>query len=335
MLPLLKLFNKTENTGTFFGAVFDAAKLNLILFKDGYPLCHAQEHLNHGVVVDGRIIDQDQFNQQLNLCKERCLAVQADERVHTIYFGSGGGNIVTALTSARQRRSPEDKISKGVLTGMYKELEQSALNTALTEAYQTTGNDQLDLERVLNDTTYLKLDGELTYNPVGESGELLEAEVLAAYCTPSYVDSLESAAKGVRLTLGGVFPLQYLLARKLTAKLGDHYDATLLTIYTGFTDISVVFGGQLVKTLTLPLGNRELERDLDFWMDGAELAFTNFSGVKTFAHNVFVCGEGLERTDFWETLEWREWEEKVPFKTRPVFTKLDASYVDLPQDYKG
>jgi len=65
------------------------------------------------------------------------------------------------------------------------------------------------------------------------------------------------------------------------------------------------------------------------------LTFLEFSGVKTFANNVYVCGSGLERTDFWEMLEWREWEEKIPFKTKPIFTKLDAGFVDLPQEYKG
>jgi hypothetical protein len=34
-------------------------------------------------------------------------------------------------------------------------------------------------------------------------------------------------------------------------------------------------------------------------------------------------------------LEWREWEEKIPFRTKPVFTKLDPNFLDLPQEYKG
>lgn len=334
LTKLFSQFNKPASTN-FFGAVIDSGKLNLILFKDGYPLCYSQEHLTHGVVIDGRLIDKDQFTQTLNVCIERCLSQQPDEQANRIFFGVGGGNVVSALTSARQKRSLTEKITKNALTQVYQELEANSLTTALEEVYQTTGNDSLELESVLNETTYIKLDGAVVYNPIGESGELLETEVFNAYCAPTFIDALEDVAKGVKLELGGVFPLQYLLSKKLTAKLGANYDATLLTVHTDFTDISVVFGGRLVKTYALPLGSKDLERDLDFWMEGLELTLLNFSGVKTFGHLVYVCGSGLERTDFWEMLEWREWEEKVPFKTRPVFTKLDASYVDLPQDYKG
>lgn len=335
MLPIFNLFKKSAGGGNFFGAVFDSGKLTVILFKDGFPLCWAQEHLTTGVVLDGRIVDKEPFGQTLNVCIERCFSQQPQESASQIFFGVSDGNVVSVITSARQKRSLAEKITKSALTDVYKEIDQTALNTALEEVYQATGNDAFEPETVLNETTYIKLDGATVYNPIGEAGELLETEVFNAYCAPTFIDALEDTAKAVKLELGGVFPLQYLLTKKLKGRVGPTYDATLITVHADFTDISVVFGGRLVKTATLPLGSKELERDLDFWMDGLELALTNFSGVKTFANMVYVCGAGLERTDFWEMLEWREWEEKVPFKLRPVFTKLDAGYVDLPQDYKG
>lgn len=333
MLPLLKLLKK-QTSGSFFGAIFDSGKLSLILFRDSYPLSSASEHLTHGTVADGRVVEKGQFTQILKVCIERCLAQQPGEKAGEIFFGVGGGNIIGSLTSARQRRSPAEKITKNALTVMYKEIEENALNNALEEVYQSTGNDGLELEGVLNETTYIKLDSAVVYNPIGEGGELLETEVYNAYCPSFYLDLLEDVAAGAKLGLGGVFPIQYLLSRKLKAKLGSFYDATLLNIHADFTDISVVFGGSLAKNKVLPLGSLDLEKDIDFWMDGLELALADFSGVKTFSNNVYVCGIGLERTDFWEMLEWREWEEKIPFRTKPIFTKLDSSYVDLPQDYK-
>lgn len=334
MLPLLNILKKSSSD-SFFGATFDSGKLSLILFKDGYPLCWAQEHLTRGVVLDGRPVDKDQFTQALNICVERCLDEQPGDSPREIFFGVGGGNIIGSLTSARQKRSLTEKITKNALTSVYREIEQNSLNNALEEVYQTTGNDSLELENVLNETTSIKLDSTVVYDPIGESGEILEVEAFNAYCPPSYIDVLEEVVKGVKLKLEGVLPLQYLLSKKLRAKLGDGYDVTLLNVHSDFTDASVVFGGKLVKNKTLPLGSIDLEKDLDFWMDGLELVLTNFSGVKTFANDIYVCGVGLERTDFWEMLEWREWEEKIPFRNKPVFTKLDASYVNLPQEYKG
>ena len=334
MLPLLDLFKKRTGD-SYFGVTFNSSSINLILFKDGYPLQYAQEHLTSGVILDGRVVDKEHFIQSLNVCIERVLHQLPDEHPQELFFGVGGNNCVGNTITARQRLDPEAKISKNILTGIYSEIEQNGMDEALEEVYETSGNRDAPLESVLSETSAITVDGKLVYNPVGQSGELLEIKVFNAYCSPSFIDSLEDVARGLKLKLGGVFPLAYLLFKKLKGKLGDTYDATHLTIHQEFTDISVVFGGNLVQNKTLPLGTAALEKDLDFWMDGLELALLEFSGIKTFANNVYVCGNGLERTDFWEMLEWREWEEKIPFKTKPVFTKLDAGFVDLPQEYKG
>ena len=296
---------------------------------------YVQEHLTSGVVLDGRVVDKEHFVQTLNVCVERILSQLPEENPKEIFFGVGGNNCVGNTTTARQRLDSQTRISRNILMGVYKEIEQNGLDEALEEIYQTNGNRDAQLENVLNETTSIRLDNQVIYNPVGQSGDMLEIQVFNAYCAPTYIDTLEDVARGLKMELGGVFPLSYLLFKKLKGKLGDNYDATNLSVHPDFTDISVVFGGNLVKNKTLPLGTISLEKDLDFWMDGLELAFLEFSGVKTFANNLYVCGGGLERTDFWEMLEWREWEEKIPFKTKPVFTKLDAGFVGLPQEYKG
>ncbi|MFA5776575.1 MAG: hypothetical protein WC988_03425 [Patescibacteria group bacterium] len=334
MLPLLNFFKK-HKSDAFFGVTFNSSSINLVLFKDGYPIHYVQENLTSGVVLDGRVVDKEHFVQSLNVCVERILSQLPEENPKEIFFGVGGNNCVGNTTTARQKLDPQEKIGKNILVGVYKEIEQNGLDGALEETYQTTGNRDAQLETILNETTSIKLDNQVVYNPLGQSGELLEIQVFNAYCVPTYIDALEDIARGLKMGLGGVFPLSYLLFKKLKSKLGANYDATHLSIHSDFTDISVVFGGNLAKNKTLPLGTTSLEKDLDFWMDGLELTFLEFSGVKTFANNVYVCGSGLERTDFWEMLEWREWEEKIPFKTKPIFTKLDAGFVDLPQEYKG
>jgi len=335
LMPNFLNFLKKHSSDSYFGATFNSVGVNLMLFKDAYPLHYAQEHLTSGVVLDGRVVDKEHFVQSLNVCVERILSQLPEEKPKEIFFGVGGNNCVGNTVTARQQLDAQSKISKNILTGVYKEIEQNGLDEALEAVYETSGNRDAQLESILNEPTSIMLDNQVVYNPVGQSGELLEIQVFNAYCPPPFIDALEDIARGLKLELGGVFPLRYLLFKKLKSKLGANYDATLLSIHADFTDISVVFGGNLVKNKTLPLGSTSLEKDLDFWMDGLELAFLEFSGVKTFANNVYVCGSGLERTDFWEMLEWREWEEKIPFKTKPVFTKLDAGFVDLPQDYKG
>jgi hypothetical protein len=334
-MPNFLTFLKKQASDSFFGATFSSGSINLVLFKDAYPLHYAQEHLTAGVVLDGRVVDKEHFIQSLKVCVERVLNQLPEEHPKEIFFGIGGNNCVGNTTTARQKLDPLSKIDKPTLVGVYKEIEQNGMDEALEEVYETSGNRDARLETILNETTSIKLDGQVTYNPAGQKGELLEIQVFNAYCTPTYIDILEDTARGLKLGLGGVFPLSYLLFKKLKNKLGAGYDATNLSIHSDYTDVSVVFGGNLVKNRTLPLGTICLEKNLDFWMDSLELAFLEFSGVKTFANNVYVCGSGLERTDFWEMLEWREWEEKIPFRTKPVFTKLDAGFVDLPQDYKG
>lgn len=334
---MLGLFNLSKKpNASFFGASFDSKSLALILFKEGYPLCWAREPLTGGVVLDGRVGDKEQFTQALLVCRDRCLNEQGSEQPRDVFFGVGGTSILSSLVTARQKRDDVDwQVTKKAVTDMYTEINQSGLDDASQEIYQTTGDREADLENVLSETMSITLDGVVTFDPIGREGRVLEVTSFNAYCSPAYLDLFEDVTKSLKQDLGGVYPLQFLLSRKLKGKLGDHYDGTLLTVHESYTDISIVFGGDLIRNKTLPLGANEIEKDLDVWMDGLELALLDFSGVKTYANNVYVCGLGLERTDFWEMLEWREWEEKIPFKMKPVFTKLDASYLDLPQDYKG
>ena len=333
-MPKLLNFLKRP-TDSFFGVVFDSKKLTVLLFKAGQPVRHTQEHLTADVVLDGRIVDLEQFAQALNVCIERCLSQYLGDTPNEIYFGVSGNNCVGSTTGGRQQRDPHQKITKSTLVDIYREIGENSLENALNDVYEVTGNSDAELESVFSETALIKLDGTVTYNPIDQTAGVLEIQTYNAYCSPAFVDSLEDAAKSVGLSFGGVYPLQFLLSKKLKGRMGETYDATLISIHSDLTDISIVFGGMFIRNRTLPLGSRDFESDLDFWMDGLELAFLEFSGVKTFSNNIYVCGAGLDKTDFWEMLEWREWEEKIPFKTKPIFTKLDAASVGLPQDYRN
>lgn len=326
---------KRFSNNSFYGALFDPNRLTLVFFKEGRAVCYAQEDIFlQGWGQNISETNLEALTNALELCISKC-SEQEENKAQEIFWGVGGVGVVSNVVSVRQKKSESFKISKKFLLNLYEQMDQTSLNLALQNYYQNTGNDSPKLQKIFVETTDIKLDGQTFFNPIGQNAGTLEVEVFNAYALKNFVESLFRVSKIQKLELKSIVPAQYLIVKKLKEKMGSLFDATIINLYSNFTDISVVFGGKLVKTLSMPLGSLDIAKDLDLWIEGLEIALLNIGGIKTFSHMVYICGEVPENTEFWEMLEWKEWEEKVPFKTRPVFTKLDASYFDLPHEYKA
>lgn len=337
-MPLISnIFKSLKRPQSVYGVLFDTSKLTLVLFKEGKVSCSVQENISSRVLsqyeLNSNIKD---FSQALLTCIERCNQQENNKiNVKDMVWGVGGVGVASSAVSVRHKKSSAFKITKRFLLDIYKQIDQASLNLALQSYYQSMGNDMPKIQNIFVETTDIKLDGQTFFNPIGQSASVLELEAFNSYALKSFVDFLLDISKEAGLNVKDIAPVQYLVVKKLKQKMGSLFDATIINLYSSFTDISVVFGGKLVRTITLPLGSLDIDKDLDLWMEGLEIAMLNMGGIKTFSHLVYICGDAPTNTEFWEMLEWKEWEERVPFKTRPVFTRLDASYFDLPYDLSG
>jgi hypothetical protein len=68
---------------------------------------------------------------------------------------------------------------------------------------------------------------------------------------------------------------------------------------------------------------------LSIWLDGFELIFTNFTGVKTFAPHIYLFGEGVRLPEIEESLNKEPWTKKIPFKSPPKIQALTLD--DMPK----
>ena len=155
---------------------------------------------------------------------------------------------------------------------------------------------------------------------------------------------------------------------------GEKFDAVIIDMGSDITDIGVAFGGGIVTTKTLPMGGAQfthqiskktglsyfaaeekklaysygnlndsevasvqdsMERVFEIWLSGIELAFAEFTGIKTFASKVFLVGGGVMLPDIQEILTHEPWTKSIPFKSPPEFVKLGLADLPLVKDGTG
>jgi len=78
-----------------------------------------------------------------------------------------------------------------------------------------------------------------------------------------------------------------------------------------------------------------LEEVLGFWLEGVELLFTDFSGVKTFAPHVYLFGEGVQLPEIEEILAKDPWTKNIPFKSPPNIRALLLNDLNKIADATG
>lgn len=337
MLPIfthaLNLVKKPSSL-SYLCCVFDATGISLVLFEDKVPVKWCLEKLPQGVVSSGRILDKSQFTQAFKICYEKCMELTT-KHTRSIYFGVDNGNCFNAYATVRQTRDTLNPITKKDLTLLYKEAERNTQDDVFEQVYEITGNPDLQLVSSFSETSDIRLDGIVNPNPEGASCKLLELSLYTVFCEPSYIDTLEDVSADSALDYKGVIPIDYAVSAHLKLRISDTHNSVLLVVRKDYTNVSVVFGGQLIQKRILPLGSDSFDGNLELWLYSLELLFKEFTGIKTFSSDVYLVGVGMERTDFWEMLEWYEWEKQVPFKAKPVFTKLDPGMFDFPQELKG
>ncbi|HAZ29352.1 TPA: hypothetical protein DCY43_01165 [candidate division WWE3 bacterium] len=326
---ILGLATKDE-FNQYYGCVFDSSSVSVVFFSAGAPVNWFSERLAQGIVANGRIIDQDQFSQVLRICINKC-----GRTVKNIVFGVDGANCYCSFISVRQKRNPEKQVTHKDLMTVYAEAARNSIDSAVEQVYAATGNPDIELECAFTETTMIKLDEIVCPSPEGKLGAVLEISTFSTFCEPAYLEALADAANNAGLVFKTVVPVDFAVAKHLDKKMTDAHNSVIISIRRDYTNLSVVFGGSLIQRKTLPLGSGAFERELEFWVQSLELLFKEFLGIKTFSPNVYICGSDLERTDFWEMLEWYEWEKQIPFKSKPVFTKLDAAFFDFPLELKG
>lgn len=232
-----------------------------------------------------------------------------------------------------------------------------------------SGNTDVEIKLVNSAIVSIHIDGYKVSNPIGFQGKDVAIQIYTAFAPMVHIGALERTAQELDLDLLAVAAEPFAVSRSvLGTDASSTFTAILADIGGGTTDIAVVNDGGVEGTKMFGIGGRSFTRtiasemDLNFddaeklkvninhdglkkevrgklakavdktlevWLNGVELALSEFDAVDHLPHKILLCGGGASLAQLVEALETDDWHKSLPFTRKPVIKLIK------PEDVAG
>src|SRR3989344_761344 len=326
-----------------------------------------EESARGGVIVDAEDVAKA-------VTHAASMACNGDEPITQAIFGVSGNVAYGLMTTVRVTRGSGSPISAKEVDGIFAKTYDAAHDQIQSKLLEVTGAAETAVQMVTSSVVYTKVDGQAVKEPVGMQGQKIEFAVFTSFVPAYHLDNLQEIAESAGLEVTAVGSTMYSLVKSLGYSKKADFDGVIMDIGGEMTEVGVIFSGGIVDTRSLDIGGthftQELSRNmdmsfqdaehkkieysygrlaesdallvrgymdnlLDIWLHGVELLFQEFSGVKTFAPNVYLVGGGAELPDIYEVVSKEPWAKSIAFKSPPEFSKLSMEDLKLVVDRTG
>ncbi len=266
-----------------------------------------------------------------------------------------------------RRPQPDKPLDEPEMEFIIEKVQERAQEKAQKQIGLETGNDQVEVKLVNSAIVSIHIDGYKVSNPIGFQGKDVAVQIYTAFAPMVHIGALERVADELALDLVAVAAEPFAVSRSvLGTDASSTFTAILVDVGGGTTDIAVVNDGGVEGTkmfgiggrsftrtiesdldvsyteaekLKINIGNEKLkesvrtnltkavEKTLDVWLDGVELALSEFDALDHLPNRMLLCGGGASLTQLTETLAEREWYKELPFTKRPTVQLIHPSDV--------
>lgn len=266
-----------------------------------------------------------------------------------------------------RRPQPDKPLDEPEMEFIIEKVQERAQEKAQKQIGLETGNDQVEVKLVNSAIVSIHIDGYKVSNPIGFQGKDVAVQIYTAFAPMVHIGALERVADELALDLVAVAAEPFAVSRSvLGTDASSTFTAILVDVGGGTTDIAVVNDGGVEGTkmfgiggrsftrtiesdldvsyteaekLKINIGNEKLkesvrtnltkavEKTLDVWLDGVELALSEFDALDHLPNRMLLCGGGASLTQLTEALAEREWYKELPFTKRPTVQLIHPSDV--------
>ncbi len=224
------------------------------------------------------------------------------------------------------------------------------------------GGKQVEIRLVNSALVGIDIDGYKVTNPVGFQGKDVLVHLYTAFAPLIHIGALERASQELDLDLLAVAAEPFAVARSVIGNDPNAtMSAILMDVGGGTTDIAVVDEGGVQGTKMFGIGGRAftraiereldvdfryaeelklnigtpripehkrlkvqsaLQKTLDVWISGVELALGEFTKLDHLPHHILLCGGGSSLTMLVDRLEGSSWYRGLPFSRRPIIQHI-------------
>ena len=261
-----------------------------------------------------------------------------------------------------RRPEPTRPLDETEMEFIIEKVQDRAAAKAQKQIALETGNDDVEVKLVNSALVSIHIDGYKVSNPIGFQGKDVAVQIYTAFAPMVHIGALERVAQELDLELIAVAAEPFAVSRSvLGTDANSNFTAILADVGGGTTDIAVVNDGGVEGTKMFGIGGRSftntiasemaipydaaeklkvnIDRDevktsvkqdvsaavdktLDVWLGGVELALSEFDSVDHLPSRLLLCGGGASLTQLVEALEKRDWYKELPFTKRPTIKHI-------------
>lgn len=273
----------------------------------------------------------------------------------------------TTTTVRVVRKTPERAMDMPEVERIIKLVQQRAEAKAKQQLAWELGGKDVSVRLVNSALVGMEIDGYPVTNPVGFQGKDVLVQLYTAFAPLIHIGALERTAEQLDLDLVAVAAEPFAVARSVIGDdQSASMSAILMDVGGGTTDIAVVNDGGVQGTKMFGIGGRAftraIERDLgvefddaeqlklglavnsvptqkvaaveealskvlDVWVDGVELALSEFTKLDHLPHRLYLCGGGSSLQMLVDRLHDSDWYASLPFTRKPIIEHIHPDQV--------
>ncbi|HRC28079.1 MAG TPA: cell division FtsA domain-containing protein [Candidatus Saccharimonas sp.] len=274
-----------------------------------------------------------------------------------------------------RRPQPDRPLDEAEMEFIIEKVQDRAATKAQKQIALETGNEDVEVKLVNSALVSIHIDGYKVSNPIGFQGKDIAVQIYTAFAPMVHIGALERVADELALELIAVAAEPFAVSRTmLGTDANSNFTAILADVGGGTTDIAVVNDGGVEGTKMFGIGGRSftntiasdlaiaydsaeklkvniaseqikptvkkdveaaLDKTLEVWLAGVELALSEFDSVDHLPPRILLCGGGASLRQLVQALEKREWYKELPFTKRPSVTHIKPSDVVGIHDTTG
>lgn len=261
-----------------------------------------------------------------------------------------------------KRPQPDRALDINEMEFIIEKVQERAQVKAQKQIALETGNEDVEIKLVNSAIVSIHIDGYKVSNPIGFQGKDVAIQIYTAFAPMVHIGALERTAGELDLDLIAVAAEPFAVSRSvLGTDAGSNFTAILADVGGGTTDIAVVNDGGVEGTKMFGIGGRSftrtiaadmdlsyqdaeklkvnidhsdlkasvskqvnaaVDKTLEVWLGGVELALSEFDSVDHLPNRILLCGGGSSLKKLVRALETEDWYKELPFTKRPTVQHL-------------
>ncbi len=281
----------------------------------------------------------------------------------------------TTTTIRVARKDANTQIDIAEMERIIHAVQQRAEKRAKQQLAVELGGKQVDVRLVNSALVSIEIDGYPVTNPIGFQGKDVVVQLYTAFAPMIHIGALERIAQELDLDLLAVAAEPFAVSRSVIGdRQSTNFSAILMDVGGGTTDIAVINDGGVQGTKMFGIGGRAytrsierglglefdeaeelklqlgsgalpkaqekeadqaLAKTIDVWINGVELALSEFDHLDHLPHRMFLCGGGSSLEALMEELEKTAWYKSLPFTRKPSVHHIRPDQVVGIKDLTG